>query len=112
MRVHQAHPPKHVPRPAHFFLYDTDAYGIQFAVNEAMSISYTKEKSELTRNSGVEATNSTATKTKIEADVDTYQVAYNIGGATLAIVKSEADNAGYKTNKEVSATLISLKMAF
>ena len=93
-------------------LYDTDAYGIQFAVNEAMSISYTKEKSELTKNSGVGDTKTTATKTTVEADVDTYQVAYNIGGATLALVKSEADNSGYVLNKEVSATLISLKMAF
>ena len=93
-------------------LYETDLYGIQFAVNEAMSISYNKEKSTKTTNAGVEAANATATKTRIEADVDTYQVAYNIGGATLAIVKSEADNADYKTNKEVSATLISLKMAF
>ena len=93
-------------------LYDTDAYGIQFAVNEAMSISYQKEKSELTTTTGVIVAQTTATKTKVEADVDTYQVAYNIGGATLALVKSEADNSGYTLNKEVSATLISLKMAF
>ena len=93
-------------------LYETDSYGIQYAVNEAMSISYNKEKSKLTTTEGVEAGQTTATKTRIEADVDTYQVAYNIGGATLALVKSEADNAGYTTNKEVSATFISLKMAF
>ena len=77
-----------------------------------MSVSYNKEKSTLTTSTGVKAAQTTSTKTKIEADVDTYQVAYNIGGATLAIVKSEADNAGYIANKEVSATFISLKMAF
>jgi len=93
-------------------LYDTDAYGIQFAVNEDFTISYNNEKSQLTTNAGVEAGETTATKTRVETTVDTYQVAYNIGGATLALVKSEADNAGYTTNKEVSATLISLKMAF
>jgi hypothetical protein len=93
-------------------LYETDSYGIQFAVNEAMSVSYNKEKSTKTTNAGVAATKTTATKTRVEADVDTYQVAYNIGGATIAIVKSEADNAGYTVNKEVSATLVSLKMAF
>ena len=93
-------------------LYDTDSYGILFAVNEAMSVSYNKEKSTLTTSTGVVAGQTTSTKTKVETDVDTYQVAYNIGGATLAIVKSEADNAGYTTNKEVSATFISLKMAF
>ena len=54
----------------------------------------------------------TAVKTKKEGTVDTYAVAYNIGGATLAISKMEADNAGYTIGKQVDATLISLKMAF
>ena len=93
-------------------LYETDSYGVLFAVNEAMSVSYNKEKSTLTTSTGVKVGQTTSTKTKVETDVDTYQVAYNVGGATLAIVKSEADNAGYTTNKEVSATFISLKMAF
>ena len=93
-------------------LYETDSYGVLFAVNEAMSVSYNKEKSTLTTSTGVKVGLATSTKTKIEADVDTYQVAYNVGGATLAIVKSEADNANYTANKEVSATFISLKMAF
>ena len=93
-------------------LYETDAYGIQFAVNEDFTVSYNNEKSAKKTNAGVEAGNTTATKTNVETTVDTYQIAYNIGGATLALVKSEADNAGYTTNKEVSATVISLKMAF
>ena len=92
--------------------YETDAYGIQFAVNEDFSVSYNNEKSTKTTNAGVEATNTTATKTRVETTVDTYQVAYNIGGATLALVKSEASNAAYTASKEVSATVISLKMAF
>jgi hypothetical protein len=93
-------------------LYETSSYGIQFAVNEDFTVSYNNEKSKLTTTEGVDEGDTTATKTRVEATVDTYQVAYNIGGATLALVKSEADNAGYTTNKEVSATLISLKMAF
>ena len=93
-------------------LYETDAYGIQFAVNEDFSVSYNNEKSSKKTTEGVTAGNTTATKTNVETTVDTYQIAYNIGGATLALVKSEADNAGYTTNKEVSATVISLKMAF
>lgn len=93
-------------------LFETDAYGIQFAVNEDFRISYNKEKSEKTTTTGVKVGQTTATKTRVEADVSTYQIAYNIGGATLAVVKSEASNAGYTTGKEVDATLISLKMAF
>jgi hypothetical protein len=92
--------------------YETDAYGIQFAVNENFSVSYNNEKSESTTQGAITAGDTKRTKTKREVTVDTYQVAYNIGGATLALVKSEADNAGYTLNKEVSATVISLKMAF
>jgi len=92
--------------------YETDAYGIQFAVNEDFTVSYNNEKSESTTAGSITAGNTKRTKTVKEVTVDTYQVAYNIGGATIALVKSEADNAGYTTNKEVSATLISLKMAF
>jgi len=92
--------------------YDNTYYGIQFAVNESMTISATKEKSERSTRADIVDTATTAVKTKIEAEVDTYAIAYNIGGATLAVTKSEASNAGYTTNKQVDLTLVTLKMAF
>ena len=93
-------------------LYENTYYGVQFAVNENMTISATKEKSERTTRALIVATAASSVKTKIEADVDTYAIAYNIGGATLAVTKSEASNAGYTSNKEVDLTLVTLKMAF
>ena len=93
-------------------LFENTYYGIQFAVNENMTISATKEKSERTTRAAIVATEAGSVKTKIEADVDTYAIAYNIGGATLAVTKSEASNAGYTTNKQVDLTLVTLKMAF
>lgn len=92
--------------------FDNTQYGIQFAVNENLTVSATKEKSEQTTKATIVAEAATAVKTKKEGTVDTYAVAYNIGGATLAISKMEADNAGYTIGKQVDATLISLKMAF
>lgn len=93
-------------------LYDNTQYGVQFAVNENMSVSATKEKSERQTQGAITAGQTSRTKTKIEAEVDTFAVAYNVGGATLAITKSTSDNAGYTTSKQVDMTLVSLKMAF
>jgi len=92
--------------------YDNEHYGIQFAVNENMSISATKEKSERQTQGAITVGQTTRTKTTREVTVDSYAVAYNIGGATLAITKSEADDAGYTPGKQVDMTLVSLKMAF
>jgi len=92
--------------------YDNTQYGVQFAVNENLSISATKEKSERQTQGAITNGNTSRTKTEKETTVDTFAVAYNIGGATLAITKSEASNAGYTTDKEVDMTLVSLKMAF
>ena len=91
--------------------YDNTQYGIQFAVNENLTVSATKDKSERQTMAHVVGV-AKSVKTKVEAEVDTFAIAYNIGGATLAVTKSEASNAGYTVNKEVDATLVSLKMAF
>ena len=92
--------------------YDNTQYGVQFAVNENLTVSATKDKSDRTTKATIVKETTSAVKTSREADVDTYAVAYNIGGATLAVTKMEASNAGYTANKEVNATLVSLKMAF
>ena len=68
-------------------MYETDSYGIEFAVNDALSLSVTKEKSEATQNNAIVAGASGGVKTKVEADIDTYQVAYVIGGAFLYFIK-------------------------
>jgi hypothetical protein len=93
--------------------YDNTQYGIQFAVNENLTVSATKDKSERQTMAHIaDGAVGTSVKTKVEADVDTLAVAYNIGGATLAVSKMESSNAGYTVNKEVDATLVTLKMAF
>ena len=92
--------------------YDNRHYGIQFALNDQISVSANKETSERSTAGIITAGQTTRTKTTVEAETTTYQAAYNIGGATLALVKSTSDDAGYSANKEVDMTLVSLKMAF
>jgi len=93
-------------------MYETDSYGIEFAVNDALSVSVTNEKSEATTNVAIAAGAAGGTKTKVESDIDTYQVAYVIGGATLGVAIAETDNADYISGKEEKVTMFSLAMEF
>jgi len=93
-------------------MYETDSYGVEFAVNDALSLSVTKEKSEATTNVAIVAGASGQVKTKVEADIDTYQVAYVIGGATLGLAIAETSNADYVSGKDEKVTMFSLAMAF
>jgi len=79
-------------------------YSIAFAVNDDLSISYTKEKSDLTA-----PTSSTAT---FEQDITGIQAAYTMGGMTLSIAQNSYDNARYTNNLDVTNTVFGISMAF
>ena len=63
--------------------YENTAWGIEFAVNDALSVSYNEETSEATTNVAIAATAASGTKTKVESEMESIQVAYIFGGATL-----------------------------
>ena len=79
-------------------------YSIAVAVNDNLSLSYTKEKSDLTV-----ATSSTAT---FEQDMTGIQAAYTMGGMTLSVAQIGYDNAKYVNNADVTSTIFGLAMAF
>ena len=92
--------------------YETDFYGIQFAVNDALSVSYSEEKSRK-RTSAVMAAGGTITNaTEVEAEISHYQAAYTIGGATLGLAIADADNSDYTEAKTEKTTVFSVAMAF
>ena len=77
---------------------------IAFAVNDAMTVSLTDENSE--QNYG------TSTTVNYEIDVTSVQLAYNLGGATLSLARTETDNASYTQNKDLGETIVAIAMAF
>ncbi len=93
-------------------MYETDSYGVEIAINDQMSISYSQEKSEATTNNVIAAGSASGTKTKLEADIDSIQAAYVIGGATLGVAVTETSNADYVATKEEKVTVFSIAMAF
>ena len=75
--------------------YENTAWGIEFAVNDALSVSYNEETSEETKNVAIAATAASGTKTKVESEMESIQVAYIFGGATLGVHIVDVGNADY-----------------
>lgn len=91
--------------------YNYSGIGAEFAVNDALSISYSQEKYErIDKTMAVTAT--TQTETSVESEADYIQVAYNIGGATLGLALVDTDNSDYTDTKEEKKTIFSIGMEF
>ena len=84
--------------------YDQTNYSIAFAANDDLSVSYEKETSE--------ANYATSTTATVEHESSGVQIAYTLGGMTLALSHNNHDNIGYATNSEVDQTLIAVTLAF
>jgi len=83
--------------------YENDAYGISFAVNDDLSISWGQHKSD----QGADGPN-------IELEASSLQAAYTMGAATIKIAMSSVDNALYSTNasNDYDVTTVALSLAF
>jgi len=93
-----------------FRYFENDAWSVGYAVNEALSISYDR----LTSTAHVSNTSDTNSKTQTDRDltISSIQLAYNIGGAVVAIGQKDVDGVNYADQKNTKETVFSLKMAF
>jgi hypothetical protein len=84
--------------------YENTGYSVGYALNDAVRVSYTREKSE----------QNFLTSSTVAYDItqSSYQIAYNIGGATLSLVRHDTDNKGYVNNADTAETLVAVAMAF
>jgi len=92
--------------------YENDAYGIQFAVNDQLSLSYAVEKTTARTRAAIATVARSNVKTDVESTLTHLQAAYTIGGATLGIARVEGDDSDYTAGKDESMTLLSIAMAF
>ena len=88
-------------------MYENDMYGVSFAVNDDLSISYGVMKSQKEINDGVASTD-------VELEANSLQVAYSMGGASLKIAETSVDNGTYvsTTANDKDGTTIALSLAF
>ena len=83
---------------------ENKSYGIGFAVNEDLSISYTVEESQPNA--------MTAATAAYEMEITSIQASYTMGGMSLSVSRDEVDNADYVNATEQNETLIAVSMAF
>ena len=85
--------------------YDQVNQSISYAINDDLSVSYESEKSEANY-----VLDSTAA---VEQKSTGIQIAYNLGGMTLALARNSHDNPSYSTsNADLDQTLLAVTMAF
>jgi len=92
--------------------YETDSYGVQMAVNDALSISYSIEKSTKSVRTAVASAQTVGKKVDTESKIDHIQAAYTIGGATVGVALADASNSDYTEGRNEKVTVFSLAMAF
>ena len=92
--------------------YNNEAKGIEFAVNDSLTVSFNEETAEKETTAAIVAGATTKVKTTVESEMDTLQVAYVIGGATVGIHQLETKNADYTAGKDEKVTIFSLAMEF
>ena len=92
--------------------YENKFYGVQFDVNDSLSVSYNNDESEKNTRAAVAVAASAGTKTIVAMEQETVQLAYTIGGATIGIADIEVDNSDYTAGKTESQTVISLAISF
>jgi len=95
-----------------FDTYEYDALGIELAVNDALSVSYSKESHEAKDKGQIAAGNASRTTTVVTSDAESFQVAYNIGGATLGLSHTDTVNSEFTTGKDEDKTIASIAMEF
>jgi hypothetical protein len=85
--------------------YENQAWGVSFAVNDDLSMSYGSHESEAIK-SGATA--------NVTLEGESFQIAYSMGGATLKIAETSVDNNTYASGSANSkdGTTIALTLAF
>jgi len=85
--------------------YENDAYGISFAVNDDLTVSYARTQSERKFNNSLSS---------VELDGDSLQLSYSFGGASIKIAEASVDNKNYTTTaaNQRDGRTIALTLAF
>ena len=84
--------------------YINDGLSIAYAVNDDLSVSYTSETSQNDYRLN--------TQTEYDIEMDSIQVAYSLGGATLSVARTDYENIGYANGVDATETIIALTFAF
>ena len=92
--------------------YENEFIGIQFDVNDALSVSYNIDESKKMTRQTIAAGSAGSTTTDVIMEQKSIQLAYTTGGATIGIAQVEVDNSDYTDSKKENQTVFSLGISF
>jgi outer membrane protein OmpU len=102
--------------PADMDAYKNHMYGIAFNINDDLSISYGFHDSQGFTVSGSDSSYTAGQEldNKVITEVESTQIAYTMGGASIRLADIDVDNASYQTAAafDKSARLLSVSLAF
>jgi outer membrane protein OmpU len=84
--------------------YENTGLSVGYAVNDDLSLSITRETSE--------ANYRTSATVNYDIEMDSVQIAYNLGGATLSIARADYENINYTNGDDVTETIVAMSFAF
>ena len=86
--------------------YENNAFGISFAVNDDLTLSYGEHRSERDVTSGG--------SNGVELEAQSLQLSYTMGGASIKFAESQVDNASYTSGSSADwdGRTIALTLAF
>jgi outer membrane protein OmpU len=83
--------------------YENDAYGISYAINDDLSVSYGRTDSTQHDNSAA---------ANVEMQGQSLQLSYSVGGASVKIAESSVDNQKYQSGTNRDGRTVALTLAF
>ena len=92
--------------------YENKYMGIQFDVNDQLSVSYNVDESNKNTRAAVAVASTAGTKTEVEMEQKSVQLAYTTGGATIGIHQADVSNSDYTAGRDEKQTIVSLAVAF
>ena len=92
--------------------YENKYMGIQFDVNDQLSVSYNVDESNRNTRAEVAVAATAGTKTEVEMEQKSIQLAYTTGGATIGIHQADVSNSDYTAGRDEKQTIVSLAVAF
>jgi len=92
--------------------YENKSYGVSFALNDSITLSYNNDKSDKNVRSAVASGVTAGTRAVTSAEQDTYQIAYTMGGMTLGYSMADVSNSDYAAGHNETVNILSLAMSF
>ena len=89
--------------------YKNQGFGIAFNINDDLSVSYGEYQ---TRKAGYTNSDVQGEEASRIVEVQSWQAAYTMGGASFRIADVKADNVGFTVADNQKATVVSLGLAF